>query len=260
MTTRDHLTRVIRFTFSLRQPPEGVVRGQRFVADVVLRIDNDETDAEADSDGYYHRIPTGHWRDGLCDCFAHGKFHPILCVAVCCLPVAIGQVMTRVGLSAAGNEMPPEEEEDTGGGRPRAPSACRVMACATVLYCAVVVALTSLWLPHQITIHPAAVDAGVPAWLFFARGTNLVVTLAFVVYQVVVLTRTRAHVRRLYGIPERYCGCAGGLEDCCCSCWLPCCTVLQVARHTADYSRYPASYLSETGLFPRPRHPPYAVV
>jgi Cys-rich protein (TIGR01571 family) len=69
--------------------------------------------------------------------------------------------------------------------------------------------------------------------------------VAFSIYVVILICQTRAHVRRTYAIPEASCR---GCEDCCCAYWCSCCTVAQMARHTADYRKYHAACCSETGL------------
>ena len=65
-------------------------QGQQFVADVIRH------GGASAAEGGGHRIPTGKWRDGLCDCFATGICHPMLWLACCCRPLAIGQVVTRI--------------------------------------------------------------------------------------------------------------------------------------------------------------------
>jgi Cys-rich protein (TIGR01571 family) len=70
---------------------------------------------------------------------------------------------------------------------------------------------------------------------------------AFTILLVVIMARARIRIRSRYGIPERTCH---GGEDCCCAFWCSCCTISQMARHTADYENYPARCCSETGLSP----------
>jgi len=75
---------------------------------------------------------------------------------------------------------------------------------------------------------------------------NHLVSLVYVVYFVYIIAKTRNHIRHKYSIPQQYC--AG--EDCCCAFWCTCCTVAQMARHTADYETYAARCCSETGMAP----------
>jgi Cys-rich protein (TIGR01571 family) len=88
------------------------------------------------------------------------------------------------------------------------------------------------------------------AFSFLAGGLLLInayLNFAFAVFAIFVVARTRGRIRSRYGIPERRCR---GCEDCCCAFWCSCCTVSQMARHTADYENYAALCCGETGLSP----------
>jgi Cys-rich protein (TIGR01571 family) len=69
--------------------------------------------------------------------------------------------------------------------------------------------------------------------------------IAFWLYMVFLLTKVRSYIRNKYFIPV---GACGPLEDCCVSFWCGCCSVTQLARHTADYRSSPAACCSDTGL------------
>ena len=81
----------------------------------------------------------------------------------------------------------------------------------------------------------------------FLSNLRSILNLAFGIFYVVIMARARCRVRSRYGIPERTCH---GCEDCCCAFWCSCCTISQIARHTADYKNYPAKCSSDTGLSP----------
>jgi Cys-rich protein (TIGR01571 family) len=224
------------------QPPQGVKQGQQFVADVIRR-------GEAEG----HSIPTGHWRDGCCNCFANGLFHPMLWLACCCRPLAVGQIMTRVGLSATGKVIPHENRHAYW-------SAFKAIACIFVVFIVVDHILSTLITPYRPSMEPTIDDNGdyvppdyssVPTWVWVTLGIEYAVEFAFFLYMLIVLIRTRAYVRQRYNIPEQNCA---GCEDCCCAFWAPCCTTLQIARHTADYDKYTAACCSETGLPPSAPH------
>jgi Cys-rich protein (TIGR01571 family) len=87
-------------------------------------------------------------------------------------------------------------------------------------------------------------DGGLGTLLLNART---VLNIAYGVFAIFVVARTRGRIRARYGIPERRCR---GCEDCCRAFWCACCTVSQMARHTADYENYAALCCSETGLSP----------
>ena len=80
-----------------------------------------------------------------------------------------------------------------------------------------------------------------------------ILILAYVVFKVTLICKTRRHIRERYNIPEQQCH---GCEDCCCSYWCSCCTIAQMARHTGDYETYRGQCCSETGM---PSHAPSIV-
>ena len=97
-------------------------------------------------------------------------------------------------------------------------------------------------------------QSGEPTNMYFALMLVLyVLVLSYVVFFITVVCKTRRHIRNRYGIPEQSCH---GCEDCCCAYWCMCCTVSQMARHTADYETYAGLCCSETGL---PGHTPSIV-
>jgi Cys-rich protein (TIGR01571 family) len=81
----------------------------------------------------------------------------------------------------------------------------------------------------------------------FLANLRLILNIAFFILLVIIMALARCRIRSRYGIPERTCH---GCEDCCCAFWCSCCTISQMARHTADYENYPAKCCSETGLSP----------
>ena len=81
-------------------------------------------------------------------------------------------------------------------------------------------------------------------------GVNQAFGFAVGVFSIYVVLKTRRHIRERSGIPETRCQ---GREDCCCATFCQCCTVMQMARHTAGYETYAGQCCSETGL---PRNAP----
>ena len=105
---------------------------------------------------------------------------------------------------------------------------------------------------------PASYDAnGNPVYdvtgpyLFF-HFLNKILSLGLFVYLLIVVMNTRNYIRRKYAIPERDCN---GCEDFCCALWCQCCTITQIARHTADYDTYAAACCTENGLPPHVPNP-----
>ena len=74
-----------------------------------------------------------------------------------------------------------------------------------------------------------------------------IIGLLWFVFVLVLITKTRKHIRDKYSINQKNCK---GCEDCCCGFWCGCCTIAQMARHTADYENYAARCCSDTGLGP----------
>jgi hypothetical protein len=54
------------------------------------------------------------------------------------------------------------------------------------------------------------------------RSLTSIVSLAFMIYMLIAICRTREAMRHKYNIEPK---CCGGCEDCCCSFWCACCTV-----------------------------------
>mmetsp|Transcript_32830 Transcript_32830/g.53614 ORF Transcript_32830/g.53614 Transcript_32830/m.53614 type:complete len:205 (+) Transcript_32830:212-826(+) len=79
---------------------------------------------------------------------------------------------------------------------------------------------------------------------------RILFNLSLTIFLVFLVAKTRKHIRSKYSIPEQSCH---GIEDFCCAFWCNCCTVAQMARHTADYETYAALCCSETG---QPHHVP----
>ena len=98
-------------------------------------------------------------------------------------------------------------------------------------------------------IQRGAIDEyGQPTYLAFACVmVRSLVGLAVSLFTLILMCKTRRHIRNKYSIPQETCN---GCEDCCCVYFCTCCTLSQMARHTADYETYRAACCSETGLPP----------
>jgi Cys-rich protein (TIGR01571 family) len=131
-------------------------------------------------------------------------------------------------------------------------SAFRTMLYVFLVYYALHNILTAVTQPyftaefHQET-GTYTYPTDVPVWATVVHGINQGLAAAYGLFVLVMLIRTRSHIRAKYQIPEENCK---GCEDCCCAFWCGACTVCQMARHTADYSQYNASCCTETGLDP----------
>ena len=187
----------------------------------------------------YGRVPydeaptstsTGHWRDGLCHCCTLGCCHPSLCCAWCCPQLLMGQVLTRMKLSWLGNPT----------------SAWNHTFKRVVMVVVIYFILSSYLSPPPIVMVEndddeigyendplSGVAEGDDEYYYYPewkRQCYNFVSFAFGVYSLVVMIKLRSYIRSQSQIPESIV-----CEDCCCVFFCGCCTVAQMARHTANY-------------------------
>ncbi|KAL3800909.1 hypothetical protein ACHAW5_009919 [Stephanodiscus triporus] len=215
--------------FTVRVPVGGVERGQKFSVPFLPGSNGYSGSAMPRAS-----VPVGHWKDMCCDCFRLGVIHPVVWNAWFCPFILLGQVMHRLKLTWLGNEGHPAQSAAT----------FRILVMITAVHLISNQTLKFLVFAYIAFSGGDASDIETAQCLANAR---LVLNLAFGIFFVVLLTRTRGRIRSKYGIPEQRCS---GCEDCCQSFWCYCCTLSQMARHTADYENYPALCCSETGLSP----------
>ena len=209
-------------------PHPGVRATQRFHA-IVLREVNKGA----------HNVPTGRWRDGLCDCFRFGCCHPQCCLTFWCNPCALGQVLTRLKL----NWCAASRQVQDG------------MSAFKIYFAIYVVYLVATWVLAIIIGQFRDEDnedndwnyEGDPDWLIGIRILRVLIDLALFLTIFFVTMKLRRYIRDKYRIPAETCG-GEGCEDCCCAFWCQPCTVCQMARHTADYHQYSAGCCTEDGL------------
>ena len=98
-------------TFTVTVPEGGVVKGQRFIVPFIppavaeatpiaknaslIPLNPPNTTGE-------DKIPTGAWRDALCDCCQFGPCHPSLLIACFCRPILVAQLLTRMKMTWLG--------------------------------------------------------------------------------------------------------------------------------------------------------------
>ena len=206
-------------TFVVVVPEGGVKEGGEFEVpyprddvDNISRIQEDameheETPPHEDEFG----VPRGRWRTNLCTC-CDVLTQSTFWLGLCCIPIQIAQILTRLNLTWKAEEGAPEE-----------------------------VALTynRIILPLIFTLALATIPTG-----------GFLALLTFSVFILYVGTLLRGHMRRKYAIPAGPCRYFGGekAEDCCCMFWCACCSSIQMARHTHDDKEWPGYWLSTTGL------------
>lgn len=211
-------------TLTVTVPPGGVDAGEIFLVP--------EPDSSFTKNQQRIDAPTGRWKDGLFDCFTYGILHPSVCCACWCTQVGMAQVMQRMHLTWLGSL----GDEVTGK------KAFKVIVTIFLSYTVFSYCL-DLLLEHG--------DLG--EFHEFVHYLRYSVQFLFIAWSIYVLMKTRENLRRIYSIPEEN---LHGCEDLCCSAFCSCCTVAQMARHTGEYEKYHATWLSENGL---PDHAPSVV-
>lgn len=212
-------------------PAGGVKEGQSFTAQVQEQAAGDEK---------IHNIPTGQWRDGLCDCLKHGCCHA-MCWLGCCFEVVVtGQVMTRMSLNWIGGP----------GQRPSVSNTCYVVTGIMVGFIfleaifSIVMDAVSCWGVElqwneaaQEFLYTCPDGSTIDGNSTFSTLRSIISILGtiFFVYKLVIVCQTRRAIREKYDIPP---GCCGPLNDCCVSYWCLGCATCQMARHTNDYNQY----------------------
>jgi Cys-rich protein (TIGR01571 family) len=189
-------------------------------------------------------VPVGHWKDGLGDIFRYGYFHCATLNSLCCVPIAAGQVISRLNLTWMGR---PGTIHTTAG------------AFRKLMYMAFSFWFTRIFLLLVIAILDPNVDSAEwqdppPIYYFFVAVDDLLAYM-YLAFTVILLKNLRSQVRSKYAIPETD-SCPTGCEDTCCSLFCPCLVVSQMMRHTADYDAYGGRCCTETGL---PNHAPSIV-
>jgi len=219
-------------SFTVKVPVGGVEEGQKF-----------SVPFPAGANGYSGSaiprasVPVGHWKDELCDCCKLGAIHPAVWNACCCPLVLVGQVMHRLKLTWLGDE----------GSIAQTTATFRILLLMTIIYH--IISVIMYWLPLAfLDEYRRPTDT----YVKIVYGRYILIGL-FGIFTIILTCKTRRRIRERYSIPERQCK---GCEDFCCAYWCTCCTVAQMARHTADYETYAGLCCSETGM---PPHAPSIV-
>ena len=186
--------------------------------------------------------PRGAWKDGLCDCLSLGLCHPSLWCAWCCPQILMAQVLTRMNMSWLG-------ERDS----PKASQTFRTVVYVVIAY----YVLSSILAPPKPTAQVSGSEDDLQVEWVQPEANPLsyflyqVVNAAFGLYTLIIMVKLRAAVRERYSLPDQT-PCGDTIEDVFCACCCGCCTVSQLARHTADYHERRAVWCSNTGLPPKP--------
>jgi Cys-rich protein (TIGR01571 family) len=184
-------------------------------------------------------VPSGQWRDGFRDIFRYGVCHASCFTSCCCVPVAAGQVITRLGLSWYGKAGTSSSAE--GSAFRKLATMFAYFILMRVLFIIVIACLDpNIELERDEWVQPPT------AYYIFAI-LDEALSWTYIVFVVVLLWNIRNHIRQRYAIPATS---HNVCEDVCCSLWCPCLVVAQMLRHTTDYNKCTARYCSDTGLSP----------
>ena len=228
----------------MQVPLGGVEQGQKFTVPFTSHL----TDSGYSGTAIPRvSVPVGAWRDGLCACCTLGIIHPVIWNAYCCPLILLGQIMVRLKLTFLGNEIPYNSNGGSAimNAQSGAGMSFKILAGITILRFVITQTISitaNALLLGASTYEEAQRDHHIIALL---TGITYTINIACAILLIYLIAITRKRIRSRYGIPEQNCR---GCEDCCCAFWCQCCTVSQMARHTADYDNYAAKCCSETGL------------
>lgn len=174
-------------------------------------------------------VPTGVWRDRLCDCTKFGVCHPVNLHTIFCPLLSLGQVMTRLKLDAFGR-----------------PTKFRSNTWSTMW------TVTMFWIAMNFIIYQGfnykwahRLALTIPDYVAVS-----VLNLAGILFTLYAVSATRAATREIYNIREyRF----YDLEDNCCAAFCMPCTICQLHRHTVPYDQFEAHVCSKTGVEPGAR-------
>lgn len=187
----------------------------------VQTMSEDHDDDKADDDKksgqaiWYDEVtgaPIGRWRTKLCSC-CDVLTQSTFWMGLCCAPILIAQLITRLGLTWNGQSGASDEEKSLSFNR---------LVLGTMLALAV--------------------------WKIPLVG-DLVLLMFYLFIVVHIGAQVRRYMRQKYKIPPTLpTRCGNRMEDGCCMLFCGCCSAIQMARHTHDDKEYPGHGCTTTGL------------
>jgi PLAC8 family len=226
-------------------PSGGVTLGEEFEVPYPPHLDHEEeeeccegceSDQENDNNNQRQKekdenVPQGQFRVSLCSC-CDVVTQATFWMGLCCLPILLAQLLTRLGLQWNGRVSQYQYLDDGASNEccNDQPFQRQDQEKGTTFNKIVLVLVGALTLGHIPVV-----------------GTLLVV-LFYLVTLVWIGGNLRRHMRQIYKIPSKVSVLPGGLEDRCTMCCCGCCAAIQMARHTHDDKNYPGSCCTITGL------------
>lgn len=269
-------------TFTVTVPDGGVVKGQRFIVPFIpqaeatimeaslLPLNSPNTRGNGTAED---SIPTGVWRDSLCDCCKFGPCHPSFVCACLCKPIIIAQLLTRMKMTWLGQRTH-FRNTNLSDSRTEIDQRWRNTFRNIIIVSVVFFVLVTVVVPAP-QLDPADPNAyenlSDSEKKLYSLNSSLSALLGF--YFFYLMVQLRATLRHVYSIPEEsclcmYCGsnprdgicssgggnclCSAGVpvgwEDVCCAMFCPMCITSQMARHTVDYDYRRATCFSRAGV------------
>lgn len=182
-------------------------------------------DDERSTDNYNRSgVPYGKFRTSLCSC-CDVVMQATFWMALCCFPVLLAQVLTRLRLKWDGTVIPVGRSEDEHNKREHEEEMSMTFVKIILTFVGV------LLLAHLPVIG------------------SLVLFLFYFSMMVWIGGNLRRIVRHRYKIPT---ACSmfekNAVEDRCVMCFCGCCAIVQLARHTHNDKEYPGYCMTMTGL------------
>lgn len=174
--------------------------------------------------------PYGRFRVSLCSC-CDVLTQATFWMALCCFPVLLAQVLTRLRLKWNGQEIEREQDDDD-------------FTCSDKQY-----KEKESEEENAMTFNKVVLAfVGVLALGHIPLVGSLIVFIFYMVSMVWIGGNLRRYVRQRYKIPKRCSMCPGNTEDRCTMFFCGCCAMIQIARHTHNDKEYPGYCCTTTGL------------
>lgn len=173
----------------------------------------------------------GRWKHGLCNVCQYGMCHPSCCQACCCVPLAAGQVLTRLGVPWYNRKGPRLFQ-------------FLLVVCGAFWITRVFFFLLIAFLDPNID-STEWIEPGSAYYTVIVIDDSL--ALIYFAFSIYLLRYARQRVRQRHAISEGD-ACPAGCEDTCCSLFCSCCVASQLLRQSTDYTVAPARCCTEHGL------------
>eukprot|EP00804_Cyclotella_cryptica_P019578 CCRYP_014326-RA/>CCRYP_014326-RA protein AED:0.45 eAED:0.45 QI:0/-1/0/1/-1/1/1/0/346 len=220
-------------TFTVTVPDGGVVKGQRFIvpfsppiAEPVVGVPSGRRQRGEDGG-----IPIGVWRDGLCNCCAHGPCHPHFLNSWFCRSILVGQLLTRMKMTWLGKRDSDLQTTRTSNDsrvsirEPWRDTFRNLVALTVVFFFLMAITSTPETIDPTMTLlnddeqsennQPSIITYDELSDLDKVKYTlNGWISTLFSFYIIYIVAKLRATMRQTYSIPEESCLCCYQMGMC----------------------------------------------